>query len=94
MKVHQYPDNHLTVYKVPMEGNKDIVATAGRVEIVTRGQVRRMFEKFVQASPELWSRTRSEQIADFNAERRKVRKPTVEPGLLLELEISCSEVES
>ncbi len=76
-----------------MQGNNDIVGTAGRMEIVTRGQVRRMFEKFVQASPELWPRMRSEQIAEFNAERRKLRKPMVEPALLLELEISCSEVE-
>ena len=93
MKLNQYLDNHQTVYKVRMQGNKDIVGTSGRMENVTRGQVRSMFEKFIQASPEQWSRTRTEQIAEFNAERRKIRKPMVEASLLMDLDISLSEEE-
>ncbi len=93
MKLNQYPDNYQTVYKVPMGSNNDITGPSGRVENVTRFQVRKMFEKFVQASPELWSRPRTEQIAEFNTERRKIRKPMVAPDLLLDLEISTNQAE-
>ncbi len=88
MRLDQYPDNNETAYKISLGAVKDITAPNARWETVTKRQVREMFTKFVQASPELWPRTRDEQIEEFNRERRQLRRPAVKPEILSDLEIA------
>ncbi len=91
MKLDQYSDNYQVLYKVSIGTNRDITGVGPKTEHVTKRQVRHMFQKFIQASPELWTLTRAEQINEFNAERRKLRKPVVSPQILIDLEIFCTE---
>ena len=91
MKLDQYSDNYQVLYKVSIGTNRDITGSGPKTEYVTKRHVRHMFQKFMQASPELWPLTRAEQINQVNTERRKLRKPVVSPEILVDLEISCTE---
>ncbi len=91
MKLDQFPDNHEIAYKMTLVTNRDITAPLTKSENVTKRQVRAMFQKFIQASPELWQNSRAEQIDEFNSQRRKLRRPVVRPEILMDLEISYTE---
>jgi hypothetical protein len=91
MKLDQFPDNHQIAYKVTLEAVKDITAPTTRFENVTKRKVREMFQRFIQASPELWPRSRADQISEFNSQRRAVHRPLVAPEILKDLEISYTE---
>jgi|WetSurMetagenome_2_1015567.scaffolds.fasta_scaffold360525_2 hypothetical protein len=88
MKLHQFPDNNEIAYKISLGAVTDITAPNTRWETVTRRQVREMFVRFIQASPELWPHAREEQIDQFNIERRKLNRPAVKAEILRELEIA------
>ncbi len=91
MRLEQFPDNHETVYKVTLGTVRDITSPLTKLENVTKRQVRTMFQKFVQGSPELWQSSRIEQIDEFNFQRRKLHRPVVNPEILMDLEISYTE---
>lgn len=91
MRLDQFPDNHEVVYKVKLGTVRDITTPLTRLENVTKFQVRKMFQKFILASPELWQRSRVEQIDEFNSERRRVNHPAVKPEILVNLEISYTD---
>jgi hypothetical protein len=89
MRLDQFTDNQVIAYKISLDAVNDITAPNTRYETVTRRQVREMFIKFIKASPELWPRTRDEQIDQFNRERQQLRRPAVKPEILKDLEILC-----
>jgi hypothetical protein len=93
MKLDQFPDNYEIAYKMRLATNRDITASPAKLDNVTKRQVREMFQKFIQASPELWQNSRAEQIDEFNAQRRKLRRPVVAPEILEDLEISYTEAQ-
>jgi hypothetical protein len=93
MRLDQFPDNHEVVYKVKLGTVRDITTPLTRLENVTKHQVRKMFQKFILASPELWQRSRVEQIDEFNSERRRVHHPAVKAEILADLEISFTETQ-
>ncbi len=94
MRLDEFPDNHEVAYKMRLATNRDITTAPPKLENVTKREVRKMFQKFVLASPELWQSSRAEQIDEFNAERRKLRRPVVAPEILKDLEISFTEVQA
>jgi hypothetical protein len=91
VKLDLFPDNDEVAYRVTLETIKDITTPPTRWERVTKRQVREMFQKFIQTSPELWQSSRIEQIDEFNSQRRQLRRPVVAPGILMSLEISYTE---
>ena len=91
MRLDQFPDNHEVVYRVKLGTVNDITTPLSRMENVTKRQVRRMFQKFILASPELLQRSRVEQVDEFNSQRRSVHHPTVKAEILMDLEVSFTE---
>jgi hypothetical protein len=81
----QYQDNDEAAFSVLQDGTRDITARVTRRETVTKRQVREMFIKFVQNSPDLRSVLRVEQIVQFNLERRELDLPKVDADVLQDL---------
>lgn len=87
----QFPDNDEIAYEVPIGRGYwaakpgDITAPLTRFERVTKRQVREMFVRFVQNTPELHHMPRDEQIRQFNLSRRDAKQPKIKAELLLDV---------
>lgn len=81
----EFTDNDEVAYEVPLGRVGDITAPRTQKERVTKRQVREMFMRFVQNSPELHGHPRDEQIREFNLARRAAVWAKVGPELVADL---------
>lgn len=87
----QFADNDEIAYEVPIGRTYwahkpgDITAPLTQMERITKRQVREMFVRFVQGTPEVQALPRDEQIREFNLSRREANQPKVKTELLVDV---------
>jgi hypothetical protein len=83
--LNEFPDNTEPAFEVPEHGVHDITAPVPGGRAVSKREVRQMFIKFMQTSPELMKVPREQQIREFNSCRSGARCPKVDPIILADL---------
>ena len=86
LKFEDHTDNHEVAFSIRAGGTRDITQTA-KAGQATKGEIRELFIKFLQSSPEFHDLSREEQIREFNILRREVRRPKIDAEILLELHV-------
>ncbi len=84
-RLDDFTDNDEVVIVTGIGVVRDITAPRTQKERVTKRQVREMFMRFLQSSPELHDKPRDEQIREFNLARQDARRPQVNPEILSDL---------
>ncbi len=84
-RLNDYEDNDEAAFEYMPGVYQDITTPVTVKRAVTKREVRQMFIKFIQTSPELKDLPREEQVRAFNLERQEAKLPKVDYEVLQDL---------